>query len=174
MLSSTLLLLSWQPLMSLQYTLAWWVNKPLILWYFIFGGVRGGGGRKKNTSFLSLSVTPTKSLWQAACWRSQQHTTAHWIIHTINNYIHNWKKWRSLNCRQICVGVVLFQIYSLQSVWNYTLNILLQWCLFITGGVDQEGVRSFIFIIHADTWHQIFQLKFALKDAKSTVTSAQV
>lgn len=61
MLSSTLLLLSWQPLMSLQHTLVWWVNRPLILWYF--SGEKYHCVSLYQLSFLSLPrVSMTDSL----------------------------------------------------------------------------------------------------------------
>ena len=62
MLSSTLLLLSWQPLMSLQYTLAWWVNRPLILWYFIEEEDYRHCLSSYQLSFLRLSLSPRVSV----------------------------------------------------------------------------------------------------------------
>lgn len=72
MLSSTLPLLSWQPLMSLQYTLAWWVNRHLILWYFYWEG--GDGGKKKKEQVSA--VCPRISFLFSVCLFPQEKSAA--------------------------------------------------------------------------------------------------
>lgn len=178
MLSSTLLLLSWQPLMSLQYTLVWWVNRPLILWYF------NGKKRKKtkNTavcpciSFLSLSLTP-KSVFDRQLAGGLSGRRQHWI-HTINNYIHNWKMAFTLNADKFVLRSPHF-LFDLERkcVKLAFTNWLIVFVL-CSSRRCWAGRRRRIYLYYScKDCSQLFpqsQIKFALKDATCKATSAAV